>query len=577
MLHTINKFRTILDKRQKFRILIITVMMIVGAFWETLSVGLILPLVSAVTTPDIIESNDKVKWVCDVFDLQSSKTFMILVIGALILVYLFKNVYLFGEYYVQYRFICNNRFAVQRQLMEKYLGSPYEFFLYVDSGEILRTINSDTNLTFDLLYSILGFFTEAFVGMALVITIIITDPFMAFLTAGVLSVMLLIVESIVRPILKSAGKNYQKNASEAYKWILQSINGIKEIKISEKEDYFLKQFLAYGKKGIDSEKTNRVIGTIPRLSIEAVSMSAILGVVAILLYSGREIDAMLPQLAAFAFAAVRLMPSVNRMSGYLNAMAYEEPALDNLIETLAAKKNESFGKANITKKAHLTLNKQIELKNITYAYPNMETPVFSHANMEIPIGKSVGIVGTSGAGKTTIVDILLGLLIPQEGKVFSDGIAIYEDYQTWLSHISYIPQMIFLLDDTIRANVAFGIPEEEVDEKQVWRALEEAQLDEFVKGLPKGLDTTIGERGIRLSGGQRQRIGIAKALYTNPELLIFDEATSALDNETEAAVMESVNSLHGKKTMLIIAHRLGTIEGCDFIYRVESGKVIREK
>lgn len=577
MFHIIKKFHVILDKRQKSRIAIITIMMIMGAFLETLSVGLILPLVSAVTTPDIIESNDKVKFVCDVFAIQSSKTFMILVIGALIFVYVFKNIYLFCEYYVQYRFICNNRFAVQRQLMEKYLRSAYEYFLYVDSGEILRTINSDTGLTFDLLYAMLGFFTEAFVSIALVITIIITDPFMALLTAGILGSMLFVVENIVRPILKRAGKNYQKNASKAYKWILQSINGIKEIKISEKENYFLEQFLKYGKRGMDSEKINKVIGTIPRLSIEAFSMSSILGVVAILLYSGREINAMLPQLAAFAFAAVRLMPSVNRMSGYLNAMAYEEPALNNLIETLTTKKNESFRKVEIAKRAELTLSKQIELKDITYTYPNMESPVFSHVNMEIPIGKSVGIVGTSGAGKTTVVDILLGLLLPQEGKVFSDGVDIYEDYQTWLSHISYIPQMIFMLDDTIRANVAFGIPEEEVDEKQVWKALEEAQLDGFVRGLPEGLDTTIGERGIRLSGGQRQRIGIAKALYTNPELLIFDEATSALDNETEAAVMESINSLHGKKTMLIIAHRLGTIEGCDIVYRVENRTVTREK
>ncbi len=551
--------------------------MIAGALLETLGVGLILPLVSAVTTPNIIESNDNVRRICEILNIHSSKTFMILILGVLIFVYMFKNIYLFLEYYVQYRFICNNHFVVQRQLMEKYLGNPYEYFLYVDSGEILRIISTDTGLTFSLLSSVLGFFTEAFVSVALIITIIAADPFMALLSAGILCAALLIIENIVRPILKRAGKRYQKNSGEVYKWILQSINGIKEIKVAEKESYFLEQFSKYGKRAIDSEKINSVLGTVPRLSIEAISMSTILGVIIILLCNGREISAMLPQLTAFAFAAVRLMPSVNRMSGYFNSMAYQEPALDKLIETLAEKESRGPFEEKDIKSGRIKLNKKVEMKSITYTYPNSERPVLFHADMEIPIGKSIGIVGISGAGKTTVVDILLGLLQPQFGKVFSDCMDIQEDYHGWLSRISYIPQMIFMLDDTIEANITFGIPKEKVDERQVWKALAEAQLDDFVKDLPQGVKTTIGERGIRLSGGQRQRIGIARALYTNPELLIFDEATSALDNDTEAAVMESINSLHGKKTMLIIAHRLETIRGCDIVYRVENGKIIREK
>lgn len=577
MFRVINKFRVILNKKQKIRIIIITLMMIVGAFLETLSVGLILPLVSVLTTPDVIESNDKIKFICDFFEIHSTKTFAILLIGVLIFIYIFKNIYLFCEYYVQNRFICNNRFVVQRQLMKKHLESEYEDFLYVDSGKILRTINTDVCLAFALLSSILGFFTEAFVSVALIITIIITDPFMAFLTAAVLGGMLLIIENIVRPALRRAGENFQSSAKEEYKWILQSINGIKETKVGKKENYFLEQFSKYGKREVNSEKVNKVLGTVPRLSIEAVSMSAILGVIAILLYSGREIEEMLPRLTAFAFAAVRLMPSMNRMSGYINSIAYQEPALDNVIDILTRETSQRSLDVHTGRKENITLEDRIELRDITYAYPNTEVCIFSHMNMEIPVGRSVGIVGTSGAGKTTVVDIILGLLNPKEGQVFTDGVDIREDYQTWLSYISYIPQMIFMLDDTIRANVAFGFHEKDIDEKQVWKALEEAQLDDFVKNLPKGLDTGIGERGVRLSGGQRQRIGIARALYTNPKLLIFDEATSALDNETEEAVMESINSLHGKKTMLIIAHRLKTIEGCDIVYRVENGTVIRER
>lgn len=577
MLHIIKKLRIVLEKSQKLRIVVIMFMMIIGAFTETLSVGLILPLVSAVTTPNIIENNDIVKFVCKLLNLQSSNAFIIFLIGVLILVYIFKNIYLFFEYYVQTRFICNNRFWIQRKLMEKYLKSPYEFFLYADSGVIIRSINSDTSHAFSLLSSVLGFFTEALISVALIVTIIATDPFMAFLSAGIFGIALLLIENIVRPFLKKAGERYQDNAGKVNKWLLQSINGIKEIKVGEKENYFLGQFSKYGKRAINSEKIYSVLGNVPRLSIEAVSMSTILGVVAILVYNGREINAMLPQLTAFAFAAVRLMPSVNRMSSYFNSIAYEEPALNKLVEILTKEEKREIQSQETVKKINITVDKNVKLKGITYIYPNTDTPIFQDANMEIPIGTSVGIVGTSGAGKTTAVDILLGLLLPQSGKVLSDDEDIWEDYHGWLSYISYIPQMIFMLDDTIWANVAFGIPKEEIDEMQVWKALEEAQLDDFVKNLPEGLNTTIGERGIRLSGGQRQRLGIARALYTNPKLLIFDEATSALDNETEAAVMEAINSLHGKKTMLIIAHRLGTIEGCDIVYRVENKKIIREK
>lgn len=579
----IKRFTKILSKQQKLKVIIIGILMVIGAFWETLGVGLILPLVSAITTPDIIEKNKYVKLLCHMLNIHSTKEFILLVVVGLIFIYIFKNLYLFVEYYVQYRFICNNRLAVQRRLMEIYLRRPYEFFLNAQSGEIMQIVLTDTTQTFQLLSIMLSFFTEAVICMALIITIIVTDPVMAILLSVVLGGVMLVVGKIVKPILKKAGMSYQKNASKMNKWLLQSISGIKEIKISKKEAYFLNQFSKYGKNTIDSEKKNSVLGTIPRLSIEAFGISAMLMVIAILMFSGREVSTMLPQLTAFAMAAVRLMPSVNRMSSSLNQMSYYEPALDKTLEHLMIaeeweneKKQHSLCSSYGNKDDKL-LQKQILLKDITYKYPNAKNPVLVNANMTIPVGKSIGIVGTSGAGKTTVVDILLGLLPPLSGTVLADDVNIFNSYNEWLSHIGYIPQMIFMLDDTIRGNVAFGIDSKTVDDQAVWKALEEAQIADFVRSIPEGLDTQIGERGIRLSGGQRQRIGIARALYTDPELLIFDEATSALDNETESAIMESINALHGKKTMVIIAHRLTTIEGCDMVYRVENGKIERER
>ena len=280
-------------------------------------------------------------------------------------------------------------------------------------------------------------------------------------------------------------------------------------------------------------------------------------------------------------ALMRLMPSANRINNCLNNISYFEPFFmgvsDNLQDEISDKNSEV---ASLERpKDKLEVKEKIEIKDIKYKYPNTDVYVLYVASMEIPVGSAVGIVGTTGAGKSTIVDVMLGLLKLESGRILADGkdALCKENYRKWLKNIGYIPQTVFMLDDTIRKNVAFGIPEDEIDENRVWEVLKEAQLDEFVKGLPNGLETGIGERGIRLSGGQRQRISIARALYEDPEVLVLDEATSALDGDTEQAIMDSVNSLHGRKTLIIIAHRLQTIEKCDAVYRIENGKAKRER
>ena len=290
---------------------------------------------------------------------------------------------------------------------------------------------------------------------------------------------------------------------------------------------------------------------------------------------------MLTVFGTLAAAALVLLPCVNRINNQINSIAYFEPFFmgvsDNLQDEINGQNTDMSFATDEEEK--LDVKDSIEMKDITYAYPNTERLIFDHADLKIPVGASVGIVGTSGAGKSTVVDILLGLLEPSTGRIYADGVDVKEpgNYRKWLKNIGYIPQMIFMLDDTIRKNVAFGVPEDKIDENRLWEVLKEAQLDEFIKTLPEGLETGIGERGIRLSGGQRQRIGIARALYNDPEVLILDEATSALDNDTEAAIMESINRLHGRKTLIIIAHRLQTIEKCDIVYRVEDGRAKIER
>ena len=364
-----------------------------------------------------------------------------------------------------------------------------------------------------------------------------------------------------------------------YKWIIQSINGIKEIKVMGKEEFFKKNYEISGEKYTNAEKWNAVFNNIPRLFIEMSVMCSVFAFIAFSIYKGRDINSLIPTLAAFAMAAVKLMPSANRIIAAVNVIAYQGLSLDKLLEDI-----EWFNRDNVeldNKKGciseRISINNCIELKNIFYKYPNTNRYVLENADMQIPIGKSIGIVGKSGSGKTTVVDIILGLLNTESGTILVDGKDVADKEKTWLGNLGYIPQSIFLLDDTIKANIAFGISDSEIDENKLMKAIEKSQLGDFIKTLPDGVNSRVGERGVRLSGGQRQRIGIARTLYSDPGILVFDEATAALDNETEKAIMESINGLHGEKTIIIIAHRLQTIKDCDLVYRVENGKIVRER
>lgn len=584
MIRIVKKFRGILTHEQQMRVLLLGVLMVIGGMLEMLGVSMVLPLMTAVMDKNFMEKS-YVRTICQIFHISTYYEIMMLLLGALIFIYIFKNAFLFLEYYLQYRFVCNNRFLVQKQLLRVYMYRPYEFYLNATTGEITRIINTDVINAFNLLTTVLNFFTEVIVSAALITIIFIIDPSIAALIGLVLGIIMLLMFKAVKPVLRRASQKFMKNTSLANKWLLQSLNGIKDIKVSHKEEYFIDEYAIYGRQAIDAEKINSVVTLLPRLLIEAVSVASVLAVIMGLLSAGQSIDELMPQLTAFAFAAVRLLPSTTRISGAINSAAFQEPMLDNLIKNLNAAKDfeerkqkekleEERKRSEAKEKGEqLTYDKRFELSHIHFRYPNAETEVLDDADMLIPAGKSIGIVGASGSGKTTAVDLLLGLLKPQSGSVLTDGRDIHMDYPDWLSHLSYIPQTIYMLDDTIRANVAFGQYKDEIDDARVWKAIEEAQLKPFIDSLPEGIETRIGERGVRLSGGQRQRIGIARALYTDPELVIFDEATSALDNETEAAIMDSINSLHGKKTLIIIAHRLTTIEECDIIFRVENGKI----
>lgn len=575
----IKNLQKILDKKQKRKVLFLLIMMIFCAGFEMTTVTLIIPLVSVIMNTEMIQTNAYLKFFYDLFDMKTENQFLILLVLTLCAAYIIKNIFMLLLYNLQANFVTKNQFKLSKELLENFMNRPYEYYLNASTGDIIRIIQWDVGNVFMLLNNLLSFVSELFIFVALVVLLLVVDWGMTLGIAMLLGVTMFVTKFAFKKPLVRAGEKTQKYSSIMNKWLLQSIEGIKEIKILHKEKKFIYQYELNGKKNAKVQKQNAVLSQTPRLLIETVSMCGMLGIIAIILANGRHIENMLPQIAAFGMAAVRLMPSANRMNTYLNAISFLEPSLITVCDNIAyvperKSAKEIYNNGEIREK---DLSSEIVLSHIQYAYPNVETNLFEDANMTIPAGKSVAVIGASGAGKTTIIDILLGLLEPQKGSVLFDGIDVTTDYNGWLSKIGYIPQSIFMLDDTIKGNIAFGLDDKDVDENRVWEVLEDAQLADHIRSLPDGIYTEIGEKGVRLSGGQRQRLGIARALYHNPDILVFDEATSALDNETEAAIMDSINRFQGKKTMVIIAHRLGTIKDCDYIYKVENGKIYLDK
>ena len=575
----------LLDKKQKHKMVLLVFLMLIGAVLETLGVSMILPVMSVVMEENAVQKHAYLQVICDLFHIayDDTRTLMILVMVGLIVIFAVKNVFLFFQQKVQLKFVYTNQFATSRRMMINFMERPYEYYLNADTSVIQRSITSDVNNMYGLILSLLQLVSEGIVFVCLIAVSLVSDVMMSITVALLLVVVLAIIKWVLKPIMRKAGEENQDYYSGLYKWIDQSVMGIKEIKIANKENYFINEYAKCGEGYVNAVQRYNLYNATPRLLIETVALAGMIFYMMIQLLSGVQVTAILPQLTLLALVAMRLIPCANRINNHLTSISYFEPFFmgvsDNLQEEI---RDESidYNAASYQKKVEvqkLEIRHNIQVKDIVYKYPNTETLIFDRANMEIPIGKSVGIVGTSGAGKTTIVDILLGLLQIQSGEILADGVEVREHYQSFLKDIGYIPQTIFMIDSTIRKNVAFGVADEDIDDAKVWRALQEAQLDEFVRGLPDGLDTSIGERGIRISGGQRQRIGIARALFEDPEVLVLDEATSALDNETEAAIMESINMLHGKKTLIIIAHRLQTIEKCDMVYRVEKGQVTIER
>ena len=568
----IKKLNYIFSTKDKIKIVLLTIIILIGSMLELLAISLFSPFIDGIVDQNAMMESTIMVYIYHFFSFKKYEYFLALLAVSIIAVYIIKNVYIIIEKNTIYKFAYRIQRTISTKLLKSYMEEPYTFHLNKNIAVLQRSMQEDTDQFAKAILHFMEMAAEACVCIVLGVYLFIVSKSITVVIVGLLLVCLGIFSYINKKYSRKWGEQGQEYKAKIYQWMNQSLSGIKDIKILDRSETFIKNYDNYMKKYVRVLRLNRLIGIMPKYIIEMVCMTGLLSAVLVKMFFGqKELSEFVPQLAIFAVAAFRLLPSVGRINEHLSAVIFATPSIDLIYHDL--KEIEDLHVEEIVKDEYWHFKKEIEVKRVTYAYPEGEGNVIENACFHIRKGETVAFVGSSGAVKSTIVDILLGLLPPQQGKILVDGMDVYKNLRTWQKEIGYIPQTIYLSDDSIRNNVAFGIEEENIDEQAVIAALKQAQLYDFVDTLPEGLDTCVGDRGIRLSGGQRQRIGIARALYHKPEILVLDEATSALDNDTEAAVMEAIDSLKGQKTIIIIAHRLTTIKNADTVYEVKDGKV----
>ena len=562
--------------KQRWLFFCLFLLQLVQTCLDFFGVSLILPFVNILVNADQLQGSGWFALVERLLGSTDPQNVLLFITFLLMFIYIFKNLFALFLMSLRIKFINRNSVKMSARMITCYMHKPYTFHLQRNTAEIIRNINGDVNGSFSVVSSIFSLIADVLIVVTLTVYLLAVDVVLTLGIIAALAVCSALYFLVVRRKIHSAGKQNRKVSAKLYKAIHQAMGGIKEVKIMGREPYFARVYQEAGEESVQITRRYKIISAIPGMLLESMCMCTILGVLAYKILRGEDLATVVPGLSAFAVAAIKLMPKANGINGCINLITYNLPSLEALCQDLkeseeeeAARLAELEEKKKQRNKISYGRRKEITVQDVSFTYPNKAAPVLEHIDLTIRHGQTVGIIGATGAGKTTLVDLILGLLKPDSGSICYGGQDIQLDYSGWLEHIGYIPQNIYMIDDSIRKNIALGVDDAQIDDDAIWRALENAQLADFVRSLEQGLDTVIGERGIRISGGQRQRIGIARALYYDPEILFFDEATSSLDNETETALMDSINRLGCQKTMIIVAHRLTTLRGCDKVYKVE--------
>lgn len=566
------KIFSLFDRNQRRNAIALLTLMFIGMLLETAGVGLVIPAVAVMATQDIaVRYPAAGPWLA----LLGHPTQEQLVIGgmlALVGIYSIKAIFLVFLAWLQTKFIFDLHASLSQRLFASYLRQPYEFHLQRNSAQLIRNVITEVNLFTNAATASMILLTEGMVLLGITILLFIVEPWGTLLATGTLGFAAWIFHQIVRTRIPRWGKERQRHDGLRIQHVQQGLSGVKDIKLLGREADFLAQYRLPNYGNAYVLQRQHFFQQLPRLWLELLAVAALAIVVLVMTGQGKPLDVLLPTLGLFGAAAFRLMPSVNRLIGGVQSVRFALPVINTLHHDLV----QIVVPAAVKHNNKQPFNNQLVLNHVNFSYPNTDEPALRNVSLTIPRGTSIGIIGGSGAGKSTLVDVILGLLYPTNGAVTVDQIDIQSNLRGWQDQIGYVPQTIYLTDDTLRRNVAFGLADDQINEAAVRRAIRSAQLEDFVNTLPEGLDTLVGERGVRLSGGQRQRIGIARALYHDPAVLVLDEATSSLDTLTERGVMEAIRAMHGDKTIIIIAHRLSTVEYCDRLYQLDRGMVVAD-
>jgi ABC-type multidrug transport system fused ATPase/permease subunit len=572
-IETTRRVFALIGRGQIRHMAVLLVMMIVGMGLEMLGVGLVVPVLVFLTRPEyggalLGPESLLAKW-----GIAGREELVIAAMLVLVAIFLIKAVFLAVLIWAQTRFA----FAVQAQLSQRlfaaYLMQPYTFHLQRNSAQLLRNLTSEVGLfTTYVLWPGFLVITEALVVVGLCALLLAMEPLGAAVVIAVLAGASWLFDRLTRRKLGQWGFERQHHEGLRIQHVQQGLGGAKEVKVLGREQEFLEQYRQHNERTAHVSHLQVALAQMPRLWLELLAVVGLATLVLAMLAQGRSLEAVVATLGLFAAAAFRVIPSANRIIASANTVRYSGPIIDTLYDEMQLE-------ASITPAGRsdgAPFREMLELKNVTFSYPDAAQPALVDLSFSVRRGESVGIMGASGTGKSTLVDVLLGLLVPQSGDVVVDGESIRKNPRNWQRQIGYVPQSIYLIDDTLRRNVALGLANDQSDDAAVWRSLRDAQLDEFVRAQPEGLDTVVGERGVRLSGGQRQRIGIARALYHDPAVLVLDEATSSLDTVTEHGVVEAVTALQAK-TIIVVAHRLSTVAHCGRVLSIEGGRVAKEE
>ncbi len=569
---------SILERPYRKRAVLLLGLMMVGMGLEMLGVGLIIPLMVLITDQDLYRNYPAVIPFLDALGNPNQAQLIIGSTIALIGVYIFKAMFLGFLTWHQARFAFDVQANLSQRIFKSYLRQPYTFHLKHNTSELIRNNVTEVNeFIFRILIPGFSLLSEGVVLIGLSVLLLVVEPLGTLSALGAAGVAGVVYYALVGSRVARWGKQRQYHEGLRVKHLQQGLGAVKDIKLLGREDDFITQYRQHALKCAYVSGRQLALQQFPRLWFEMLAVVGLGALILSMLALGRETGELILVIGLFGVAAFRVLPSINKIMSAIQAIKYGSSTIPIISKELNSTEINSNSKKNTG--IHLDTNSELEseicLENISFSYPGASESSLKDISITINKGESVGFVGPSGAGKSTLVDVILGLLsITGTGKVVVDGRDIQDDLRSWQNQVGYVPQSIYLTDDTILRNIAFGISDENIDETAVWRAVKASQLEVFVNEQTDGLMAVVGERGVRLSGGQRQRIGIARALYHDPAVLVLDEATSALDSDTEEGVMQAVEGLHGKKTILIIAHRLSTVSKCDRLFKIEAGHIV---